>query len=514
MSVAGVDVSGLSPRAAAVRLTEQITYPQAGKILLRDGDKVWVASPGELGMILDPEASAQAAFNLGRSGPLPERIKTQFDAAYTGLSLPPNLVFDQRSAFRYLSNIAAEIDTPSVDASLSLNGTEVIVTPGQIGRSLDVQASLVLVTLQLESLRDGVLDLYIRESAPFILDASAEADLARKMLSAPLEISLPGGGAGPWTFQPDQLATMLAIQRVDTADGPRYEVGLRQDLLITFLADLAPTLLRYPQNARFIFNDDTHQLEVIQPAVIGRQLNVEASLNQIRDKLRAGEHTVALELITNDPPVTDSMSGEELGITELVQASTSYFRGSSESRRAEHPGCFRQVPRTDGRAGRDLLDGLRHRRHHPGQRLRRSADHHRRADHQRRGRRGLPGEHHPLPQRLLRRIPHRRALRARLPRRLLRADRQRARQQPGRPGRDRLRPDRGLQIRQRYPALAADGNLRRGLQPDLEVLLDRGRPFGGLDHDRGDQHRACPRPDLPREPRPQARRDPPGGLGG
>ena len=30
-------------------LTEQITYPQAGKIVLRDGDKIWVASPGELG---------------------------------------------------------------------------------------------------------------------------------------------------------------------------------------------------------------------------------------------------------------------------------------------------------------------------------------------------------------------------------------------------------------------------------------------------------------------------------
>ena len=71
---------------------------------------------------------------------------------------------------------------------------------------------------------------------------------------------------------------------------------------------------------------------MIQPAVIGRQLNVEASLNQIRDKLRAGDHTVALEMIYHDPPVTDTMSGEELGITELVHAYTSYFRGSSESR--------------------------------------------------------------------------------------------------------------------------------------------------------------------------------------
>ncbi len=332
VSVAGVDVGGLSPRAAAVRLTEQITYPQNGKILLRDGERVWVASPGELGLILDPESSAQAAFRVGRSGGLAERIKLQFEAASAGLAVTPSLVFDQRSAFGYLSRIAAEIDKPAVDASLSLNGTEVVVTPGQSGRSLDIQSSLVLVTLQLQSLRDGVLDLYIKESQPVIMDASAEADLARKMLSAPLVVDLPGGDAGPWTFSPEQIAQMLTIQRVETEAGPRYQVGLRQDLMIAFLADLSPKLLRYPQNARFIFNDDTRRLEVIQPAVIGRSLNVEASLSAINEKLRAGEHSATLVVNTTNPPVTDDMTGEQLGITELVQATTSYFRGSSDSR--------------------------------------------------------------------------------------------------------------------------------------------------------------------------------------
>jgi vancomycin resistance protein YoaR len=335
VTVGGVAVGGLSPRAAAALLAEQVTYPQAGKIILRDGEQSWVASPGELGLTLDPDASAQAAFQVGRSDALPVQVKAQIEAATSGVGLAPQMVFDQRAAFRYLNNIAATLDKPAVDASLSLKGTEVVVAPGQIGRALDIQSTLVLVTLQLQTLKDGVLDLYIRESAPVILDASAEADLARKMLNAPLVLSLPGGdagSAGPWTIPPGQLAQMLAIQLADTDAGPRFQVGLRQELLVAYLADLAPKLLRYPVNARFTFNDESRKLEVIQPAVIGRQLNVQNSLNVIQDKLRAGEHNIALAIDYNDPPVTDSMTGEELGITELVQSTTSFFRGSSSER--------------------------------------------------------------------------------------------------------------------------------------------------------------------------------------
>ena len=82
--------------------------------------------------------------------------------------------------------------------ALSLNGTEVVVTPGQIGRSLDIQSiARAGHPAAANPAATACLDLYIRESAPVILDASAEADLARKMLSAPLVLSLPGGGGAP-----------------------------------------------------------------------------------------------------------------------------------------------------------------------------------------------------------------------------------------------------------------------------------------------------------------------------
>ncbi len=336
VSVSGVDLGGMTPDQASVALVKGVTYPLSGKIVLRDRERMWVATPAELGMLLDPQASARAAFTIGRSGSLDERIREQIDTAYAGHELAPVMVFDARTAFLFLQKIAKDIDTPAVDASLTLNGTQVVVTPGQSGRQLNVNDTLKLLELQMRKVQDGALTLFVRDSQPVILDASAEAALATKILSAPLTIDLPGADAGkdgsPWIFNPEQLAGMITIEKSSTPQGERYQVGLRDELLRSFLTDLAPKLERSPANARFTFNDDTKQLEVIQHAVIGRSLDVDASIQAIQDKLRAGEHLASLVVTTTNPPASDQATADQLGIHELVHAETSYFRGSSSAR--------------------------------------------------------------------------------------------------------------------------------------------------------------------------------------
>ena len=113
---------------------------------------------------------------------------------------------------------------------------------------------------------------------------------------------------------------------------PTFQVTLNSDTLRQFMYDLAPKLAMGPQNARFIFNDDTRQLEVIQSAVIGRELNVENTIQAVQEKLYAGEHSIPLAFDITEPPVIDTTNGADLGITELVHAETSYFRGSSAAR--------------------------------------------------------------------------------------------------------------------------------------------------------------------------------------
>ena len=336
VSVAGVSVGGLTPQAAADKLLTEVTYPQTGQILFQDAaaQHSWLATPMQLGLFLDADASAQAAFRVGRTGDLWQRLDEQWQARQGGRAASPALIFDQRLATQFLNSIGQEVDRPVIEASLGVQGTEVMVNAGQPGRAVDISATLEALSLQLQSLQSGVVPVVVAETQPVILDASAQAEIARTMLSQNLTIQLPGGetDAGPWVFEPATLAEMLTIERVETETGAQYQVALDSEALITFLANIQTAVARSPENARFIFNDDTRLLEVIQPAVIGRSLMVDESLAAIQQQTTAGQHTVELMIDYINPTITNETTGAELGITELVSSQTSYFRGSSRDR--------------------------------------------------------------------------------------------------------------------------------------------------------------------------------------
>jgi vancomycin resistance protein YoaR len=335
IAVGGVELSGMSTQQAATLLAQRLDYPQRGKIVFQEGTNLWTATPAELGLSLDAQTTALAAYNLGRTGSLVARLADQWRAWSAGVDLAPWFVFDKRVAQNYLQGIAGQVDRPIIEATLGISGVEVVVNSGQVGRNLDVPAALTTLDAQLKTMTDGMVHLVVHETPPVILDATAQAELARKILSAPLTIQIPNaeaGDPGPWAFEPAALVAMLTVQRVKTDNGEIYQVGLSPDALRTFLMNIAPGLSRTPQNARFIFNDDTRQLEVIQPSVIGRGLDVDASLAQINQQLLAGEHNVSLVMQTTNPAVPDWATAESLGITELTSEYSSYFYGSDAAR--------------------------------------------------------------------------------------------------------------------------------------------------------------------------------------
>jgi vancomycin resistance protein YoaR len=89
---------------------------------------------------------------------------------------------------------------------------------------------------------------------------------------------------------------------------------------------------RQPANARFVFNDDTGQIEPISASATGRVMDVEASIKAINDALFRGEHTVPLVVGERQPSVADTAVGADLGITQEVAEHTTYFYGSSNER--------------------------------------------------------------------------------------------------------------------------------------------------------------------------------------
>ncbi len=335
ITVAGVDISGLSMEEAAVKLSNTLTFPYSGRIVLRDGGNVWVTTPAQLGMVFDPVATAELAYKFGRSPNPLKNLNDQLNSLQVGIDLPPVSAFDQRMAYTYLQNLAREIDRPAEEAFLTIEGLQVTAQPGRIGRTLNVDASLVFLNAQMLTFRDGEVPLVILEQPPAVMDASLQVEQARRLLSAPLVISLPNAGPGdpgPWAFQPEELAEMLVVNRVPTENGMQVRLELDRRKLGPRLMILAGSIDRPAANPRFIFNDDTRQLEIIQSALVGRTVDVNASIQAIEDAIVTGQQNVPLVIDFEQPLVQESTTAAELGITELVISYSTYFYGSSASR--------------------------------------------------------------------------------------------------------------------------------------------------------------------------------------
>jgi len=333
VTVSGVNVGGLSPQEASNLLNEQITYPSEGRILLRDGDQTWLLTPGQLGMYMDPETSVANAFEVGREGNLIKRLNDQWITWRYGNNIPPSFVFDQRVAYMQVKQVATLIDKPVIEADLTLNGTDVVVQNGQIGRSVNIDATIEKIALLLPAMQDGMIELEIEEIPPYVLNVEDQAVLAKKILSQPLTLTAENAEGSPWVFDVNAIAANLRIERIIHDDGNYYQVGINSDFLRDFLTTLSPTLKLNPKDARYIFNDDTGELEVIESAIIGRELNIDATIQAIQEQIVTdNSHQIGLVFDINKPFLTNEVKGADLGVTELVHEEVSYFYGSSADR--------------------------------------------------------------------------------------------------------------------------------------------------------------------------------------
>ena len=334
--IAGVDVSGLTRERAEMKLNQVVQYPLSGKLLLRDGDKAWVAAPAQMGMLFDPAATAENAFRLGRSGGISTILFNQLQAFQSGMDVAPVVILDERTAYRFLQSLAAQVDVPPKEGSLTIVGLNVIATPGQVGRLMNVDKTLDAVSAQMQTFRDGEIQLVMEYRAPEILDVNKPAEAARRILATPFNIVIPNpqlGEPGPWQIDPSTLASMLVVEKVNAEGGTaEYKISANDQLIRPFVMGIARDLDKQPQNARFVFNDSTRQLDVLEPALIGRKLQVDGTIAAINNAISNGQQLVTLAVDTTEPAVKSDVTAASLGITENVITYSTYFRGSSAPR--------------------------------------------------------------------------------------------------------------------------------------------------------------------------------------
>ena len=340
VSAWGQDLSGMTPSEAAAALSAAFNYPSTPAFIMRDNGgpnpRAWSATPAQLGVTFDLPASVNAAYEVGRTGNVLVDADQVFRSWYGGVQVSPVVKYDEQQILVFLNNVAREVFLPVAEATLSASGTTVTTTPGQIGRQLDVLATAAQLRDPLQRLGAADVPLIFIETPPLVLDASAQAAQARALLREPLTLSVENpaeGDPAPLVIDQAALGAMLQVRRVD--DGPNaahYEVGLDPVALRVHLDPLTGSLSQAPENARFIFNDDTQQLELLQPSRSTRQLNIDATIARIKEALAQDVHSVPLVLDVIAPAAPDTATAAELGVTQLVSEQSTYFAGSSAER--------------------------------------------------------------------------------------------------------------------------------------------------------------------------------------
>ncbi len=340
VNVWGIDLSEKTPAEAEAALASAFPYPAEEAITFSDPatGQEWVKSPKELGLTFDVAQTVQAAMGIGRDGRPGQQLRDLFTSWYYGRTLSPVIVFDESQLDAALSEMAAAIDQPARNASFDLSGSGAQYTPGQLGRRLDLAYLRQQLVAPIMDFRQAQVELLVHEVEPALVDDTIVASQIQQMTSNPITFYL----AEPLDdldlqrveLPVAELTSWLRVSMTPRTDGTmQHETLIDENAARAWLAQYADQLYREPVRARFYFDDDTRELILVAPHVNGRQLNVDATLEHLLAQLGSSNRRIPFVVDEIVPTVSSESTAADLGITELITQSTTWFYGSSDERK-------------------------------------------------------------------------------------------------------------------------------------------------------------------------------------
>lgn len=235
----GIDLGGKTPAEAAEALEAVAPQLDTGLLILTDGEARWSYPWSQAGLRLNSEATAQAAYALGRSGTWQEQAEVWLQYH----DVPPSFAFDSAAARDLLESLSEEVSIPALDPEIRIEGNEVILTPGQPGRVLDIPVSLNRLQSVGGTPYRVKVELAFRTVVPVPLDdadaviAEADAILAQTLTIHTYDVLTEESFA--WTLDRDEIADWLYLK---PGEGGRPSVDMNLYAIQETLMDLATSM--------------------------------------------------------------------------------------------------------------------------------------------------------------------------------------------------------------------------------------------------------------------------------
>ena len=339
VSMWGVDLSGMDRDEVSAIVATFLPDTTSDIITLVDPDtgREYTYTPAELGFYVDAAQTVDAALGVGRQGGPWTAFRDQFDSWYHGRALAPVIVFDEGRFATALDALAQEIGQPAADAALVSENGSFVYQSGTPGRVLDLDDTRRRLLNPLLDFRQTQLELLVHNVMPQVPEdsqAAAQLGYLLEPMTLYFQEPLDDTDITPIVATSEQLSDWLRVEMVTGDDGQsRYHTFIDENAVRAWLNEIEAQVYRPPKNARFYFDDDTRELVLVEPHVNGRSLDVSATLQQFMAQVDTPNRSVPLMLKPILPTVHANATAQELGITELITQTTTWFYGSTPERK-------------------------------------------------------------------------------------------------------------------------------------------------------------------------------------
>jgi vancomycin resistance protein YoaR len=328
VSIQGIAVGEMTPEQAESALRLRYAAFLRQPVVITYGDRQWTPTLDELGMTFDFRGAVDAAYNAGRGRGVVDDVRELAAIWQHGLDVPLHVSYDETRAQAYLTQLAREIERAPADAQVRLDGAQVAIVGAVIGRQVLVDATLAHVSQQLQAFVPATIPLQTREIPPRLDDATVAAARAQieTMLQGPLTLRVDKNEY-EWTVA--DLADMIIINRVPSAEGDRIAVTLDQDMIARRIRQIADETEKPGTRPRVAWNNG--DLKIVKPGKPGLRLDEARARDMVIAAAMGRDRTLDLPMVPTDPPVTEA-NLHQLGIRELVSIGKSDFTGSAAYR--------------------------------------------------------------------------------------------------------------------------------------------------------------------------------------
>jgi vancomycin resistance protein YoaR len=320
--VAGIDVGGLTRRAAVAKLDGLFEQRSAQPVTFAAGGETYRFAANQLGVQPDWSAAVVAAERAGDGfGPL--RGFRRLRARVFGAEVLPRLMVSNAALEYALDQIAEDVDSPAKSAKLVRRGLRIKVLADATGTRLDRDAAAEVIVRTLGQLdrAAGSTTLPVSVTPPKVTDEmlAAPAARARVAISRPIVVKAAGRSfrVPRWRVAelltlPQDGATALAI------GGPAADAYFRR---------LSSTVGRPPRDAGFAVYGEAVQ---VVPARDGLEVNVPQAARAILRAAISPTSRVARLTIVRAAPERSTAEALAMGIDRRMSSYKTYYSGTPD----------------------------------------------------------------------------------------------------------------------------------------------------------------------------------------